>query len=688
MINNTFQGVKLENNKTKFSVHAPEASKLELCLFSNDETIETKIPMQIDENGNWYVEVDGNLEGLKYGYRASGEYNPGSCLFFNPNKLLLDPYALEVTRSLHNISNYEKEILFCNNEKDSKDVAPKGIIRFLNKADLAKKYPYLYKKPNISWDKTHIYELHVGNFSINHPDIIPQNRGRLLALKDTINYFQALNYNQIELMPITPTMSDWQLEQQKGLSDQWGYNPIIHQAIDPRYGSIFDFLELVNEFHKNGIEVTLDMVFNHTGEFGHNGFLLSYKGLDARSYYRFTFNKDVPFVNTTGCGNGFNPNNPQTAKIIKDSLMFFADICGVDGFRFDLAGDCCLDDELKFNPNSNFIQIIKEVKRQTGAKVSGEPWSATGGYFLGQIPEIKEWNDKHEKAIKHFIRGDKGYIPTLAYYLAGGEVNNKINIFTKHDGATGYDWASFNQKNNYANNENNQDGSNDNLYSCSKNDEERLVKTKSAHALNTLARGIPLSLSGDELWHTQGGNNNGYALSFPLQWKNFSKEQQERYIFERKINAFRQNHPIFSSTENASAEIMPNGYPAWEWININGNPMQQQDWDYHENRFLAYVLNGENKEGIRFDDDFFVMTSGNVEYPLDVKLPLPPHNQTWEVVFDTSKPTLTTDNKKYHPKEIYQIYPYSVVVMVSKRKDKTLQKMMSMPKTKNDFIDR
>ncbi len=683
MIKDSFQGVRLEHNKTKFSVYAPDAEKLELCLFSDDEIEENKIPMQKDKKGNWYVEVDGNLEGIKYGYRASGQYNPETCLFFNPNKLLLDPYSLEITRSLYNISNYEKEVLFCKNNIDSKIVAPKGIIRFLNKDDLRKKYPYLYEKPNIEWNKTHIYELHVGNFSINHPDIPKHNRGRLLALKDTIDYFKALNYNQIELMPITPTMSDWQLEQEKGLSDQWGYNPIIHQAIDPRYGSIHDFLELVNEFHKNGIEVTLDMVFNHTGEFGHNGFLLSYKGLDARSYYRFTFNKEVPFVNTTGCGNGFNPNNPQAQKIIRDSLMFFADICGVDGFRFDLAGDCCLSDTLEFNSKSEFIQIIEEVARLTGAKMSGEPWSATGGYFLGQIPEIKEWNDKHEKAIKHFIRGDKGCINNLAYYLAGGEVTNKINIFTKHDGATGYDWATYSQKNNFANNENNQDGSNDNIYSPSQNDEERLVKTKSAHALNTLARGVPLSLSGDELWHSQGGNNNGYALSFPLQWKEFSKEQQERYIFERKVNAFRQNHPIFSSTENASSEIMPNGYPSWEWININGTPMEKQDWEYYENRFLAYVLNGQNKEGIRFDDDFYVMTSGNVEFPLDVRLPKAPHNQEWQVVFDTSKPTLSVDDTKYLPNDTYQISPHSVVVMVSKKPEKVSQKIMHVQK---DFL--
>ncbi len=683
MTKNTFQGVRLENNKTKFSVYAPDAKALELCLFSDDETTEEKIPMHKDEEGYWYLELDGNLEGTKYGYRASGPYSPESCLFFNSNKLLLDPYVIEVTRSLHNISNHEKEVLFCKNDIDSKDVAPKGVIRFLDKSELAKKYPYLYQKPNIPWGKTHIYELHVGNFSINNPYIPEQNRGRLLALKDSIKYFKELNYNEIELMPITPTMSDWQLEQQKGLSDQWGYNPIIHQAIDPRYGSIYDFLELVNEFHKNGLELTLDMVFNHTGEFGHNGFLLSYKGLDARSYYRFTFNKEVPFVNTTGCGNGFNPNTPQAQKIIKDSLMFFADICGVDGFRFDLAGDCCLDNNLKFNPQSKFIEIVKEVSRLTGAKMSGEPWSATGGYFLGQIPEIEEWNDKHEKAIKHFIRGDKGSINQLAYYLAGGEVGNKINIFTKHDGATGYDWATYSQKNNFANNENNEDGSNDNLYSPSQNDEERLVKTKSAHALNTLARGVPLSLSGDELWRTQGGNNNGYALSFPMQWKGFSKEQKERYIFERKVNAFRQNHPIFSSTENASAEIMPNGCPAWEWVNIDGLPMTKEDWDYYENRFLAYVLNGENKEGVRYDDDFYVMTSGNVEFPLDVKLPKTPHSQAWEIVFDTSKPTLSVDDKKYMPNETYQISPHSVVVMVSKKPNKTPQNTIIMPKVCN-----
>ena len=272
MTKDSFQGVKLENNNTTFSLYSPEAKKVELCLFDESETTETKIPMQKDENGVWHASLKGNLEGTKYGYRASGEYDPKKSLYFNPNKLLVDPYAIEVTKSLHNLTNNEKEALYFDNNIDSKDIAPKGVVRFLNKETLEKKYPYLYKKANTPWEKTHIYELHVGNLSKKHPDIAPQNRGKILALKDTINYFKALSYNQIELMPITPTMSDWQLDAQKGLSDQWGYNPINHHAIDPRYGSIFDLLEVINSFHQNGLEVCLDVVYNHTGELGKKRF--------------------------------------------------------------------------------------------------------------------------------------------------------------------------------------------------------------------------------------------------------------------------------------------------------------------------------------------------------------------------------------------------------------------------------
>ena len=668
MNNKNFQGVRYKNGKTEFCVYAPKTTKVELCFFDKEEKQEIRFEMQKDEDVFWHKSFDGKLEGQKYGYRSHGEYNPNNRNFYNPNKLLVDPYAIELTKTLHNISNQEKEVLFGNNNIDSASITPKSVVRILDKKELEKLYPYLYKKPQTPWRKTHIYELHVGNFTSQHPDIKEENRGKLKALNQTVNYFKSMNYTQIELMPITPTMSDMHLDKSLGLSDQWGYNPINHHAIDPRYGNIYDFLELVNTMHKNGIEVCLDMVYNHTGESEIDRFLLSYKGLAPDEYYRFSQYDGKSFVNTTGCGNGFNPNSEQGKRLIRSSLMFFADVCGVDAFRFDLAGDCALDDSLNFNPNGNFLKIVEEVKAKTGAKMSGEPWSAVGGYFLGQMPQIHEWNDKHEKTLRKFLRGENGQINGLAYYLAGG-ADNKINIFTKHDGATQYDWATYEVKNNYENNENNNDGSNDNHYSPSYDDEQRLTKTKSAHALNVLARGVPLSLSGDELWHTQNGNNNGYAKSFPLQWQGFNQAQRERYIFARKINAFRQEHPIFSNTENASAEIMPNGKPSWEWVNINGEAMQQNDWDFYGNRFLAYVLNGEDKKGNRFDDDFVVMTSGNVDGEMEVKLPPSPHNKNWKLVFDTSLSCSHKDEREYKKGSRYKIRPQSVVVFTSRRQD-------------------
>ena len=662
-----FQGVRINKGKTEFCVRSPMAERVDLCLFTSDEKEETIVPMVRDDNGFWHAEFSEKLEGQKYGYRTHGEYNPYARRFFNSNKLLIDPYAYEITKSLHNISDYEKHVLLGNNDLNSAEVAPKSVVRFLDKTELAKKFPYLYQKPHIEWGKTHIYELNVGNYTALHPDILPKDRGRLAAIGQTINYLKSLSYNQIEFMPLTPTMADWQLQQTKGLSDQWGYNPINHHAIDPRYGNIYDFLSLINTLHQNGIEVSMDMVFNHTGEFMADGFLLSYKGLDPEGYYRFDNNDGYSFVNTTGCKNGFNPNTVQGSHLIKSSLMFFADTCGVDAFRFDLAGDCALNNDLAFDANGKFMQVVREVADITGAKMSGEPWSACGGYYLGKMTGLSEWNDKHEKTLRQFIRGDYGVIGKLAFHMAGSEANGKINIFTKHDGATQYDWATYSQKNNFENNENNQDGSNDNHYSPSINDAQRLIKTKTAHALNTLARGVPLSLSGDELWHTQNGNNNGYAKSFPLQWQNFSKEQRERYIFERKVNAFRQSHPVFSSIENATPDIMPNGSPAWDWKNIHGETMKQNDWDYQYNRFLGYVLNGEDQTGHRYDDDFFVMTSGNSDFTMKVRLPATPHKGNWQVVFDTSKLNNEKDILLYKQGDDYYIKPHSMVVMICRR---------------------
>lgn len=679
-----FQGVRRLGNKTEFCVRSPKAKKIELCLFSDDEKKETRVEMTQDENGNWHAILDGIKEGQKYGYRSYGKFNPDERCFFNPNKLLVDPYAYEVTKSLSDISDADKYILMADNDINSAHIAPKSVVRFFDRETLSKKYPYLYKKPNLDWGKVHIYELHVGNFIENYPDIDPSESRKLLSLCKAVPHFKNLSYNQIELMPLTPTMADMHLKQSKGLSDQWGYNPVNHHAIDPRYGKIDDLLAFINEMHKAGIEVCLDVVYNHTGESEADRFLISYKGLDPDAYYRYSPYDGHSFVNTTGCGNGFNPNSEQGGRIIKDSLMFFSQICGVDGFRFDLAGDCALNNNLEFDANGNFIKIIQEVAEKTGAKLSGEPWSGGGGYFLGQMPTIYEWNDKHEHTLRRFIRGEYGQVGSLAYYMAGGQTKRKINIFTKHDGTTAYDWATYSEKNNFENNENNQDGSNDNHYSPSANDSVRLTKTKSAHALNTLARGVPLSLNGDELWHSQNGNNNGYARPFPLKWKELNENQKERYLFERKINAFRQEHPIFSSIEGASDEIMPNGKPSWEWVNINGEPMQQCDWEFQYNRFLGYVLNGQNKEGERFDDDFLVITSGNVDFPLDVKLPQTPHLGKWEMVFDTSKTTALIDDTKYAKGDIYQIQPHSVVVFTSKRNNDNTRTLSRVNLTKQD----
>ena len=662
-----FQGVRLKDNKTEFCVYAPKAQKLDLCLFSDDEVREDRVAMEKDENGIWHVEIDGNLEGQKYGYRSHGEYNPDNKCYFNPSKLLVDPYAYEVTKSLNSLSEEEKYALCGDNDIDTVNIAPKSVVRFLDKETLAKKYPYLYRKPRKEWGETHIYELNVGNFTADHPDIEPENRGKLKAISEMADYFKMMNYNQVELMPITPTMVGKQIIKDKGLLDQWGYNPICHQAIDPRYGNIYDFLEMVNTLHANGIEVCVDVVYNHTGEFGPDLYLLSYKGLDADSYYRYSPHDNISFVNTTGCGNGFNPNTEQGGQIIQDSLMFFTDVCGVDAFRFDLAGDCALDNNLQFNPNGNFMRIVREVSEKTGAKMSGEPWSAVGGYFLGEMDGIHEWNDKHEKTLRKFIRGEHGQVGALAHYLAGGGVKNKINIFTKHDGVTQYDWVSYYEKNNYENNEENRDGSNDNYYSPSGSEEQKLVKTKTAHVLNVLARGVPLSLSGDEVWHTQRGNNNGYAKSFPIKWKDLSEEQKERYLFERKVNAFRQSHPVFCQSETVGTEIMPNGKAKWEWFNINGEYMQQCDWEFYGNRFLAYVLNGQNEKGKRIDDDFLVMMSGNECGDMEVRLPDMPHKGQWKLVFDTSKSTSYKDKKEYQKGDRYVIKPYSVVVFANHR---------------------
>lgn len=675
-------GAVFENDMTKFSVYSENAQKIELCLFSSDETIETKIPLTKDENNIWSANIESIKPGQKYGYRAHGEYNPEKGLFFNPNKLLVDPYAKELSKTIDDWNNPA----LLHNDLDSAQVVPKSIVIFDNKTEDAKKYPYLYKKPQIAWKDTILYEAHVRGLSIDNLNLPENVRGKFAALAqpEMIDYLKDLGITHLELMPVTPTCGGKQLKQENGLVDYWGYNPINHFALDPRYGSREDFKSMVSKLHEAGIEVGLDLVYNHTGEFdaqGDKANTISYKGLDSPSYYRMGEDK-ANYINTTGCGNSFNTNTAPAQKIVESSLHYFAETLGVDGFRFDLGGDCALDENHQFNADNTFMNTIRKVSEDLNVKVSGEAWSAVGGYYHGQMKGMMEWNDKYETTIRRFFRGDKGVVPELASQVSGSEGlyhgQNQckyVHYVAVHDGFTAMDVVKYNQKDNSLIKGDEHSGCDDNHSAASPNEEIARRRLESMLATTILSRGIPLILAGDEYGRSKDGCNNSYCLDkFWHKWKDLTKEEKDTYLFTRKVLALRKKHPIFANLDNFSGNfVAETGRKDIEWIKPDGKEMEHQDWNCDYARTLAYVLNGQggkvspnsdSKNNV--DDDFLVIHSGNVDGNVAFNLPKPPNGSNWQLVFDTGNQNKNLD-KKFAENEVFEINPYAVAVFTCKR---------------------
>ena len=688
MVRRLALGAYQDGEAVRFSVFSAHADKIELCLFSDDETEEKRFELKKDKNGVWSAAFKGIKQGQKYGYRAYGKFDPKQGLYFNEHKLLIDPFGKELSSS---VDDWENEALNLANNIDSAHVVPKSVVRFDDRQKDARLYPYLHKKPNIDWKDTIIYEANVKGFSALDEELPKEVRGKFLAFahEKTIAYLKALGITHLELMPVTTTCGGLQLKKEKGLSDYWGYNPINHFALDKRFGTTDDFKLMVSRLHEAGIEVGLDVVYNHTGEFGPIHNLISYKGLDAPSYYRLNENKEL--INTTGCGNSINTNSAIVQKLVHDSLSYFADDLGVDGFRFDLAGDCALDEHTRFDGNGAFMQIIRDLAREKQVKISGEPWSATGGYFRGQMDGMMEWNDKHKEAVRRFYRGDENVVGEMAGHISGGEglfygqkASKYIRFVSVHDGFTAFDVVHYNEKNNWANNENNNDGSNNNASSLSENENIAYRRIKSMMSASILSRGVPLICAGDELGRTQQGNNNAYCQDNEISWinwKNLSKENKDLYMHIRRLTVLRKTHPVFANLDTFSGQIVPsNGRKDIEWVRPDGLEMQASDWQNPQNHILACVMNGRCTEisenpmtKAKSDDDFMILMCGNTYGFVDFKLPKAPNGGKWELVFDT-----TGEHKKIHNNDTYTLEPYSYVLLSAKNKARENERSFDM----------
>lgn len=638
-------GASQSEHSVNFAVYAPKATYVYLCLFDSSGFAETeRLAMHLHEGGVWSVCVEGLQEGCIYGFRVSGNYDLSSGQLHNENKLLLDPYA----KDLHG-HFYWSERHFCHLPVGHFNDADNAFDMTKSKLTLLEKYQGV--RPNVPWSETVIYECHVKGATKLKNKIPEALRGKFLGLahEHFISHLKSMGINAVELLPVHSFISE-QFLTAKGLQNYWGYNTLNFFTPHKEYlvdGNIDEFQQMVGLLHKAGIEVIIDVVFNHTAEAGLEGPTLSFKGLNNSGYYRL-LDDSCDYINDTGCGNTVNIDDPYTLKLILDSLRYWVEYYGVDGFRFDLAsilGRCLKG----FNNCHTFFQAIHQDPILSQCKLIAEPWDiGPGGYQLGAFPAPwREWNDKYRDTVRQFWQAKQHVLPELAKRIHGSndlfEHNlrgplNSINFITSHDGFTLNDWVSYENKNNLANGENNQDGHNDNhSFNCGIEGETqdvdvnalRLKQQKNALITLFMSCGVPMIAAGTELCHSQKGNNNAYCQDNDISWLNWEEQNSKdlRSFISRLIeirNCFTIfKHPFFVHQEDSDFSV--------HWFDEQSKPMDTVKWHDPASQFLMCRLDdNSNKTSL-------LLLLNASEAPVNVSLPK--NVQKWHLQI-TSEPSV------------------------------------------------
>ena len=627
-----------------FSVYAPDASAVFLCLFdaSGYEEIQ-RVLMYFNEGGIWTAFVEGIGEGGNYGYRVEGKYDLNAGKLHNSCKLLIDPY----TRDLHGEFVWS-ERHFCHfpvghlNEADNAFDMPKSKIKTLKK--------YTGKRPIISWNDTVIYECHVKGATQLNQKVKPALRGKFLGLSDPgfISHLKALGITSIELLPVQSFINE-QFLTTKGLTNYWGYNTLNFFTPHKDYlvnDNVEEFQQMVYALHEANIEVIIDVVFNHTAEAGLEGPTLSLKGFNNSGYYRLV-EGSCEYINDTGCGNTINIDDPFTLKLILDSLRFWVEYYGVDGFRFDLASILGRAKE-GFKHTHSFFNAIHQDPVLSQCKLIAEPWDiGPGGYQLGAFPPLwREWNDKYRDIVRQFWQGKTHVLPELAKRIHGSndlfEHNlrgplNSLNFITSHDGFTLNDWVSYESKHNLKNGENNQDGHNENFnFNCGiegpTNDIKiqalRLKLQKNALITLFMSCGVPMISAGSELLHSQQGNNNAYCQDNEINWLNWTYSGAKGLTdFIAKLISIRNQfsffkHDFFVHAEDEKYSI--------NWLDEQANPMVSEKWHDQSSHFLMCRL-----DDVIGKQSLLIILNAN-KHPINIHLPAAKLNWQLEISSELS----------------------------------------------------
>ena len=596
-------GATVDEAGTNFAVFSSIADSVELCLFDRDNNQTETHRLPECSGGVWHGYLPACRSGQRYGYRVHGPYAPQEGLRCNPAKLLLDPYsrALAGDVTWHDaVFDYDRhgdrEALPISTS-DSAPFVPKGIV--CADSDVAR-----FERPQIPWSETVFYEANVRGYTMRHPALDDADRGTFVGMrhKAVLEYLKALGITSLELMPVHAFIDEQHLAE-RGLRNLWGYNTVSFFAPSPRYtklDAIAEFHDMVRCMHDAGIEVILDVVYNHTGEGDAFGPSLCFRGLDNIAYYSTEPDRPGTYINDTGCGNTLNVDHPRTRDLVLDSLRYWHQVMGVDGFRFDLAPVLGRHNH-GFSAAHPMLEAISTDNHLSQAKLVAEPWDpGPGGYQLGQFPTPwAEWNDRYRDAVRKFWRGDDNSTGELgkrihgsadSFEASGRSTPASINLVTSHDGFTLADVVTYEHRHNHANGEDNQDGHHHN-YSCNygiegPTNDASIVDKRIRQRLNLLAtllfsQGTPLLLGGDEFGHSQQGNNNAYAQDNETGWLDWTKpsDDPEFSAQVRKLIWLRRNTPLLRLREYVHGRLDTNhGVVEIKWLTPNGQAMSDHDW--------------------------------------------------------------------------------------------------------------
>jgi isoamylase len=667
-------GATWTGNGVNFAIFSEHATGVELCLFDDLEATEENIRLPVSEHTDqvWHEFLPDVRPGQLYGYRVSGPYDPERGLRFNSSKLLLDPYAKAIAGEVSwademfgYVIGDKKEDLAQDFRDDAWGV-PKSVVinaAFDWQGD---------RRPGIPLHDSVIYEVHVKGFSKLWNEVPEELRGTYagLASASAIDYFRKLGVTSLELLPVHAHIDDKGLID-RGLTNYWGYNTIGFFAPHAQYCStgqmgeqVIEFKSMVRSLHAAGIEVILDVVYNHTAEGNHLGPTLCFRGIDNTSYYRLLADNPRFYLDYTGTGNTLDTLHPRTLQMVMDSLRYWASEMHVDGFRFDLA-PALARDNTGVNKFHAFFNVIRQDPILSQVKLIAEPWDVgDGGYQVGNFPSPwSEWNGKYRDTVRSFWKGDEGRIGEMGYRLTGSpdlyRHNGRrpyasINFVTAHDGFTLNDLVSYNEKHNQANGDGNKDGDNNNRsWNCGvegPTDEPQINALRERQQRNFLttlflSQGVPMLTGGDEWGRTQNGNNNAYCQDNEISWFDWTRDKKQNQFLEftRKLIKFRKDHPVFRRPKFLKGRrISGSEIRDVMWFNPGGNQMSEDEWASPFVRCLGMLLSGDTSDVVTFegepvrDDTFLLLINAHYE-PIPFVLP-GQENLEWQSILDTTDP--------------------------------------------------